>query len=217
MFKHIFVILLIKNIKSNLRMKKIAYTLLALIGLGLTSSAQTTNWSTDKSHSSVKFSVEHMVISETEGNFQEFNCTTSTPAADNFNGAQIAFTIQVASINTNDPKRDSHLKSADFFDAEKFSTISFKSIAMKQVEGKNYKLMGMLTMHGVTKEVTFDVVYNGMAKDPWGNVHAGFKIMGQVNRFDYDLKWNTLMEAGGAMVGEMVAFTVNLELLQEKK
>jgi polyisoprenoid-binding protein YceI len=192
-------------------MKKLIFTTAAVVTM-FVAQAQTTNWNLDKSHSAVKFGVEHLVISTVEGSFKTFTATVSTPSPTSFEGANIGFNIDVASVNTDDEKRDGHLKTADFFDAAKFSSITFKGSSLKKVSGNNYKLTGDLTMHGVTKSVTFDVKFNGLAKDPWGNQKAGFKITGSVNRKDFGVG----AETGNAMVSDMVEITANIELAQAK-
>jgi polyisoprenoid-binding protein YceI len=174
-----------------------------------------TNWKFDVSHTKIDFAVSHMLISETTGRFKTFEGKVTSPS-DDFNDAKIDFVIDINSINTEDEGRDKHLKSDDFFNAEKFPKATFKSKSFKKVSGKSYKLTGDLTIRDVTKTVEFDVIYNGTNKDPWGNTHAGFKLMGSINRFDYGLKWNAMMEAGGAMVGETVTLNCNIELLKEK-
>lgn len=170
--------------------------------------AQST-WTLDKAHSKIGFTVSHMVISETEGNFKEFDAKVSSPAED-FDGASIEFTAEVASIDTDNEKRDQHLKSDDFFNAEQFPQVKFAGKLQK--DGNGYKLVGDFTMRDVTKKVTFDVKYNGTVKDPWGNIKSGFKITGVVNRKDYGLKWGALTEAGGAVVGDEVNIICNVEL-----
>lgn len=178
--------------------------------------AQSVNWKLDASHSNISFAVEHMVVSETVGKFDKFDIKASTKNATDFEGATVTVDIQAATINTNDEKRDQHLRSGDFFEADKYPTISFKSKSLKKVSGKNYKLMGDITMHGVTKPITLDLIYGGTAKAPWGNTHAGFKLSGKLNRKDFGLNWNKTLEAGGLLVGEEVAITGAVELLQEK-
>jgi polyisoprenoid-binding protein YceI len=170
-----------------------------------------TKWNIDKAHSKVLFSVTHLVISEVTGEFKGFTGSVET-AKDDFSDAKIDFTVDVNSISTDNDMRDKHLKSDDFFNAEKFPQITFKGKTLKKVNGNNYKLTGDFTIRDVTKQVTLDVIYNGTIKDPYGNTKAGFKIIGQINRFDYNLKWNALIEAGGAVVGKTVTMTVNLEL-----
>lgn len=176
----------------------------------LATNAQT-NWSVDNSHSNVKFTITHMVVSEVEGYFKTYNGKVTT-TTDDFQDAKIDFTVDVNSINTDDEKRDGHLKSDDFFNAEKFPTMKFKSTSFKKVNGKNYVLEGELTIRDVTKKVKFDVVYNGTVKDPWGNTKAGFKIKTKINRFDYGLKWSAAVEAGGLVVSNEVEIAINLEL-----
>jgi polyisoprenoid-binding protein YceI len=190
-----------------LRYKLIA---VALFVTFLSINAQT-KWNIDKAHSKVLFSVTHLVISEVTGEFKDFTGSIESSKND-FTDAKIDFTVLVNSVNTDNDQRDKHLKSDDFFNAEKYSQITFKGKSLKKVKGNNYKLTGDFTIRDVTKQVTLDVVYNGSVKDPWGNTKAGFKIVGQINRFDYNLKWNSLIEAGGAVVGKTVTMTINLEL-----
>ena len=133
-----------------------------------------------------------------------------------FTDATINFSVDVNSINTDNEMRDKHLKSDDFFNAEKFPAMTFKGTSFKKVSGNKYVLQGDLTIRDVTKKVTFDVTYGGTIKDPWGNTKAGFKARAKINRFDYNLKWNTVTEAGGAVVSKDVDVVVNLELNQEK-
>jgi|LakMenE01Jun11ns_1017448.scaffolds.fasta_scaffold9892237_2 polyisoprenoid-binding protein YceI len=195
-------------------MKKLFLALGLALFTGFASMAQST-WSVDNAHTKIEFSVSHLVISETVGFFKTFGGTVST-TSDDFNGANIQFTVDVASINTDNEMRDNHLKSDDFFNAEKFPKMTFKSTSFKKVEGKKYKLTGQLTIRDITKTVEFDVVYNGTVKDPYGNTKAGFKLVGSINRFDYGLKWNTMAEAG-AVVGDMVEIKINIELAKDKK
>ena len=178
-------------------------------------STGTTNWNFDPSHTQVRFNVSHLVISETEGVFRKASGTVSTTGSD-FTDARISFTIDVNSIDTDNEGRDKHLKGDDFFNAEKYPQITFVSTSLKKVSGNNYKLTGNLTIRDVTKPVVLDVVYGGTTKDPWGNTRAGFKVKGTVNRFDYNLKWNTMTEAGGAVVGENVDLVANVELIAAK-
>lgn len=193
-------------------MKKITLMLLAVVSIGQ-SNAQ--GWSVDNSHSQVMFTVSHLVISEVTGSFQGFSGKITAEKPD-FSDAKIDFTVDVSTINTESEMRDNHLKSDDFFNAEKYPVISFKGKEMKKVSGNKYKLTGDLTIRDITKSVTLDVIYSGTVKDPWGNTKAGFKIKGMVDRFDYGLKWNTLTEAGGATVGKDVEITVNMQLAKEK-
>jgi polyisoprenoid-binding protein YceI len=194
-------------------MKKHFLSAVAILA-GFVSQAQT-SWNTDNSHSNVKFTVTHLVVSEVEGSFRVFSGTVKSAKPD-FTDAAINFSVDVNSVNTDNEMRDKHLKSDDFFNAEKFPAMTFKGTSFKKVSNNKYVLQGDLTIRDVTKKVTFDVTYGGTTKDPWGNTKAGFKAKGKINRFDYNLKWNTLTEAGGAVVSKDVDIVVNLELNQEK-
>lgn len=188
---------------------------LAITLIAIYSSQAQTKWNLDNSHTNVKFTVTHMVISEVDGHFKDFSGTMTASKPD-FTDANIEFTVKVASINTDNEQRDNHLKADDFFNAEKYPVMTFKSIAMKKLSANKYELSGNLTIRDVTRFVKFAVICGGTAKDPWGNTKAGFKATATINRFDYGLKWNTLMEAGGAMVGEDVTITINAEFAQAK-
>lgn len=194
-------------------MKK-AFLALAAFAITTAASAQT-NWKSDNSHSNVKFTVTHLVVSEVEGNFKVYNGSISAAKPD-FTDAVINFSVDVNSVNTDNENRDKHLKSDDFFNAEKFPQMTFKSVSFKKVSGNKYALEGDLTIRDITKRVKFDVTYGGTVKDPWGNIKAGFKAKGTINRFDYNLKWNTITEAGGAVVGKDVEVVLNLEFAQQK-
>lgn len=172
-------------------------------------------WGFDKSHSSVQFDIDHMVISEVSGSFKEFDGMVKATKED-FSDAQIEFTIQVKSVNTDNADRDKHLRSPDFFDAEKYETIKFKSTSLKKVGEGVYKMTGNITMHGVTKKITLDVSYGGTIKDPYGNMRAGFKIMGTLNRTDFGLVYNSTMETGGLLIGEEVSIVCKVELIKKQ-
>lgn len=194
-------------------MKKL-FILLAAVCVSGASMAQST-WNTDNSHSNVKFTVTHLLVSEVEGNFKVYSGSIKSSKPD-FTDAVINFSVDVNSINTDNEMRDKHLKSDDFFNAEKFPAMTFKSTSFKKVSGNKYELQGELTIRDITKKVSFDVTFGGTTKDPWGNTKAGFKAKGTINRFDYNLKWNTLTEAGGAVVGKDVEVALNLEFNQAK-
>ncbi len=174
-----------------------------------------TNWSFDKAHTKIGFSVSHMVITDVEGNFKNFEGTV-VANSDNFEDAKISFTVDVNSINTDNSERDKHLKSDDFFNAKKFPKMTFVSKSLKKISGKNYKMVGDLTIRDITKEVELNVKFNGTIKDPWGNTRAGFSLEGEVNRFDFDLKWNKLLETGGLVAGEDVTISAKVELIKQK-
>jgi polyisoprenoid-binding protein YceI len=194
-------------------MKKLFFA--AALALSSTGLFAQTNWNVDAAHSNIRFTVDHLVISEVEGSFKKFNGSIATQNAD-FNNAVINFTADVNSINTDNEGRDKHLKSDDFFNAEKYPQLIFKSTSFSKLSGNQYELKGNLTIRNVTKPVTFKVTYGGTVKDPWGNIKAGFKASGSVNRFDYGLKWNSLTEAGGAVVGKDIAIDLKFEFAQAK-
>jgi polyisoprenoid-binding protein YceI len=192
---------------------KILKLTFGLMIAGLIASAQST-WSFDKAHSSIVFNVEHLVISEVTGKFGSFDGQV-TAGSDDFEGGKVNFTVDVASINTDNERRDNHLKSDDFFNAEKFPKITFSNGTLEHVEGKDYKLKGDLTIRDVTKPVELDVRHGGTIVDPNGNTKAGFKVTGTINRFDYNMKFDAAMEAGGLVVGEDVEIVCNVELKKE--
>ena len=175
----------------------------------------TTTWTVDNVHSSVKFAVSHLVISEVEGSFKMYGGTVRSNGPE-FTDADVEFTVDVNSIDTDNGMRDKHLRSDDFFNAEQFPQMSFKSISWRKVEGRRYVVEGEMTIRDVTRRVAFDVMYGGTMKDSYGNVKAGFKATTTINRFDFGLKWNALTEAGGATVGKDVSITLNLELTQQE-
>jgi polyisoprenoid-binding protein YceI len=172
-------------------------------------------WNLDKAHAGVKFTVTHMLISEVEGSFKTFDGSMTASKPD-FTDALINFTVDVASISTDNEMRDKHLKSDDFFNAEKFPKMTFKSSSFKKVSDKKYELTGDLTIRDVTKKVKFDVTFGGTMLDPYGNTRAGFKATGTINRLDYGLKWNKLTEAGGAIVSSDVNLVISAEFTKGK-
>jgi polyisoprenoid-binding protein YceI len=194
-------------------MKKLLLSLV-LAATGTFVSAQT-NWNVDASHSNIRFTVSHLVISEVDGNFKAFDGKVTSTGND-FNNAKVEFSVDVNSINTDNADRDKHLMGDDFFNSEKFPKMTFKSTSFTKADGNKYKLTGDLTVRDVTKSVTFDVVHKGVTKDPWGNTKAGFKATSSINRKDYKLMWSVVTESGGLVVGDEVALTINLELNQAK-
>ncbi len=169
-----------------------------------------TKWSVDKAHTNVIFSVSHLVVSDVQGSFKSFDGSMESAKAD-FTDAKILFTVDVNSIYTDNDRRDGHLKSDDFFNAEKFPQIKFVSTSFNKTGDNKYKLAGNLTIRDVTKPVTFDVTYGGTV-NAMGGTHIGFKAKSTINRFDYNLKWNAATEAGNLVVGKDVDITINLDL-----
>jgi polyisoprenoid-binding protein YceI len=200
--------------KSTQRFFAFVFAITILVATQFFAQAQTA-WSVDKGHSNVKFKVNHLVVSEVEGAFKSFAGTVKAKD-DEFSDAQVEFTVDVASVNTDDEKRDSHLKGDDFFSAEKFPQMKFVSKSWKKTGKKEVKITGDLTIRDVTKTVTFDASFGGVVKDPWGNTKAGFKASTTINRFDYNLKWSAAIEGGGLVVGKDVTIALNVELLKSK-
>lgn len=188
--------------------------LVVAVTLGANAFAQTGKWALDRTHSQISFSVSHMVVAEAEGKFDSFDVAVLADKED-LTDAKVDVTIQVASVNTDNKDRDNHLKSADFFEAEKFPTITFKSKELKKVGDNKYKLVGDFTMHGVTKPVELDAKFGGVVKDGKGRLHAGFKVTGQVNRQDYGVKWSKKIDNNGLVVGDVVEFKGNVELVKQ--
>jgi polyisoprenoid-binding protein YceI len=189
--------------------KRITILLLAAFAAVGFVSAQS-DWKLDKAHSSITFTVKHMVISNVTGSFKDFAVTLKS-AKDDFSDATVQSTIKVASLSTDNDRRDAHLKSDDFFNAEKYPEINFKSTSFEKLSDTKYKITGDLTIRDVTKNVTFDVVLNGTLKTTHG-VLSAWKATTTINRFDYNLKWNKTIETGGLIVGQDVIITLNLEL-----
>jgi polyisoprenoid-binding protein YceI len=172
-----------------------------------------TPWTIDAAHTNVEFSVRHLMITTVKGRFADVSGTVATDDVDPASG-EVDITIGVASIDTREPQRDAHLRSADFFDAEKFPVIAFKGTQIENVRGGNFQLVGNLTMHGVTREVTLDVTSEGRVKDPWGGERAGFAATGKIRRSDFGLTWNQVLEAGGVAVGDEVKISLDVELVK---
>jgi polyisoprenoid-binding protein YceI len=192
-------------------MKKITFTL-AAIALSLTSFAQ--NWKIDPAHTKIHFTAQYLVITEVEGEFKTVDGTLSSSKAD-WSDLKADITVQVASLTTDNEMRDNHLKSDDFFNAEKFPTITFKSKAIKAIDKNKFILTGDLTIRDVTKTVEVPLVYNGTVKDPWGNTKAGFKATGKINRKDYGLKYSNAAATGEAVVSDDIEFKIDAVLIKQ--
>ncbi len=176
-----------------------------------------TKWTIDLAHSEIAFKVRHLMIAHVKGAFKIFDANIYTTDKD-FTTAEIDLWIDAASINTGDEKRDEHLKSADFFDVEHHKQITFTSSTMQQpgITGTQ-ELWGELTIKGITKNVKLNVEFGGIIKDPWGNEKAGFAVTGKIKRSDWELTWNSTIEAGGLMVGDEITISCEVELVNAGK
>ena len=174
---------------------------------------QAETFAIDASHSEVGFQVRHLV-SQTRGRFNDFAGTIDLDPK-NLANSSVDFKIKATSIDTNVADRDKHLRGADFFDVEKYPEITFKSKSIKKATGDTYNVLGTLTMHGVSKDITLPVTYLGQAKDPWGNTRAGFEAATTLNRKDFGIIWNQALDAGGAVLGDDVKININLETVKK--
>lgn len=173
-----------------------------------------TIWKVDPAHSEVQFKVKHLVISTVTGNFNSFDGQIETEQAD-FSDAQVQFTIDAASIDTNKKDRDEHLKSADFFDAENHPTLTFQSRSFEKKEDNEYVLSGDLTIKGHTEPAQFKVAFGGTATDPYGNYKAGFEAETKISRRAFGLTWNDLTETGSVVVADDVRIILNLQFVKQ--
>jgi len=180
----------------------------------MSATATATKWAIDPMHSEIHFKVKHLVISTVTGTFKTFG-GDATFDGENFENPSINFSIDVNSIDTNQPGRDEHLKNEDFFDTAKYPAITFQSTGFSKVKGDLYKLKGNLTMHGVTKEVEVDAEHGGTAKDHYGNLKMGFEVNGVINRKEFGLTYNALTEAGGLALGEDIKMSANIQLVKQ--
>ncbi len=175
---------------------------------------ENTKWAIDPAHSEISFKVKHLMITNVKGEFKNFKGEVKSIGND-FLADSISFTLDASSIFTNSNDRDAHLKGADFFDVEKYKELSFKGETLKKIDDETFKLTGNFTMKGVSKEVTFDVEFGGVNKDPWGNEKAGFALNGKINRKDWGLNWNAALETGGVLVGEEVKISGDLQFVKQ--
>ena len=175
--------------------------------------ATLTKWVLDPTHSEVQFKVKHLVISTVTGSFKKFEGTLETEN-DDFTGAEVNISLDVDSIDTNQDQRDGHLKSADFFDAEKYPTITFKSTSFEK-DGSDYTLKGDITIKDVTKPITLTAEHGGSATDFYGNTKAGFDVVGKINRKDFGLTWDGITEAGSVVVSDEVKLIFNVQFAKQ--
>jgi polyisoprenoid-binding protein YceI len=170
----------------------------------------TNNWNIDTVHSGINFSIRHMVVSKVRGRFAKYGGTIAIDDGD-LTRSTVEATIDAASIDTGTPQRDAHLRSPDFFDTDRFPEIRFRSTRIHKVADDRYHLTGDLTIRDVTREVLLDVEYGGQAKDPWGNERIGFIAKASLDRKDFGLQWNQVLEAGGVLVGDRVEIELEVQ------
>lgn len=168
-------------------------------------------WTVDPSHSSVTFVARHLMVSKVRGSFGSFAGTITI--ADDLLASKVEATVDVASVTTGESGRDEHLRSGDFFELEQFPTWSLVSTGLR-ADGDDYVMTADLTIKGVTRPVEFEVEFEGMATDPWGNVKAGFEAKTEINRTDFGLTWNAALEAGGVLVGEKVKIELDIQAVK---
>ena len=172
-----------------------------------------TKWVIDPTHSEVQFKVKHLVISTVTGKFKEFSGSIEHEE-EGFENAQVEFSAKINSVETGVADRDAHLKSDDFFNAEKHPELIFKGNKFTKIDNNNYKLSGDLTIRDVTQEIELNVFYGGTVTDPYGQTKAGFELSGQINRKDFNLKWSAVTEAGSVVVSDQVKLDLNIQLVQ---
>lgn len=168
-------------------------------------------WNVDPSHSGLNFSVKHLMVSKVRGRFRDFTGTI-TIAADPLQSSVVA-SAKVDSIDTSDENRDGHLKTGDFFDAAAHPSIDFRSTKI-EAAGGNYRLLADLTIKGVTRNVAFDLEFDGVGTDPWGNTKAGFTASAEINRKDWGLEYNAVLETGGVLIGEKVKLELDIQAVK---
>ncbi len=174
------------------------------------------SWKIDSAHSEITFSVRHLMVSNVRGRFERFSGTVHFDE-ENPQNSSVEVQIEAASINTREPQRDAHLRSADFLNADQFPYLTFKSKRIEVLDDSHGRIIGDLTIRDVTREVVLDVVFNGKVKSPFGFTTAGFSASTRINRKDWGLYWNVALETGGVLVGEEVNIQIELELIKEKE
>ena len=182
----------------------------------VTKTATKTKWTLDPTHSEIVFKVRHMMITNVKGEFRKFDASILTDGEDFSKSSLIDLTIDAGSIYTNDDSRDGHLKSEDFFDVEKFPTLTFEGRSLTKVRDDEYELSGILTIKGVSKDVRLNVEFGGVNKDPWGNEKAGFSLTGKINRKDFGLNWNAALETGGVLVSDEVKISAEVQFVKQQ-
>ena len=173
-----------------------------------------TKWLLDPMHSELQFKIKHLMISNVSGYFKNFSADVTTEDED-FSSAQINLIAQMASVSTNNEQRDEHLRTSDFFGFERLPELSFTSTKIEVIDNENFSLLGNLTLKGVTNPVKLTVEYSGVTKDPWGGERAGFLVTGKINRSDWGVSFNGVMETGGVVLSEEVRIKSELQLVKQ--
>lgn len=174
-----------------------------------------THWITDPTHSELIFKIKHLMISHVAGEFRSFTATIDCHEEGNFNKSTVRAVIDSASIFTNHPERDAHLRSADFFDVEKYPQITFEGRELTELDEHHYRLRGDLTMRGITKEVRLEIEHGGKIADPWGGYRAGFTLHGTLSRKDWGISWNAPLNTGNLILGDEINFTAELQFIKQ--
>ncbi len=196
-------------------MKRFITVIAAVVTLAVPALASAASWSIDPDHSNVGFKVRHMMVSNVKGDFGKVSGVVDIDDQD-VTRSKVEVTIDTASISTGVAKRDAHLKSADFFDVAKYPTMTFVSQKVKKAGNGGLQVYGLLTLHGVTREVVLDVEGPTRAyKDPWGNIKRGATAIARINRKDFGLTWNAAIESGGVVVGDDITIALEIELLKK--
>jgi polyisoprenoid-binding protein YceI len=172
-----------------------------------------TTYNIDTAHSGIHFTVRHMVVSKVRGAFLRWQGTVGFDEQ-NPSASKVSVRIEAASVDTREPKRDAHLRSPDFFDTEKYPELSFESTKVEKLEDGEYRVTGDLTLHGITKPVVLSASFLGAGKDPWGNRRLGFEAHASLNRKEFGLGWNQVLEAGGVLVGEKIEIDLDVEAIE---
>lgn len=172
-----------------------------------------TKWAIDAAHSEILFKVKHMMITNVKGEFRKFNAQVESDGND-FSDASVKISIDAASIFTNSDDRDAHLRSVDFFDVANYPEITFETTDLRMTGEETYKMTGLLKIKGISKEISLDVEFGGINKDPWGNEKAGFSLSGVFNRKDWGLTWNAALETGGVLVSDEVKMSAEVQLVK---
>ena len=178
-------------------------------------STSTTKWVLDPTHSEIGFKIKHLMITNVSGNFNKFEVKAETNG-DDFSNAKVTAQIDVASINTNNSQRDEHLRNADFFEADTYPAITFRSTKIQKIDNETFALLGELTIKETTKPVKLALEYGGVTKDPYGNFKAGFSISGKINRHEFGVSYNAVLETGGVALGEEIKINGEIQLVKQE-